>query len=149
MIEEQAVVLTKESHGLVKARIQRQSACESCQLKSGCGQSALSQLSSNKCIEFDVANDINAQPGDIVSLAISEEGLLSASLLVFMMPLLLMLVVSVFASSVLLWSDGGVAVSGLFALLFGFAYARFYAAQHLDDARFKPEMVRVEASKIV
>lgn len=146
MIEEQALVLSEAKHGYVNVKIHRQSACESCQLKSGCGQSALTKLSSNKCIELSVLNTINAKPGDIVALSISEQGLLSASLLMFMMPLLAMLSVSVFTKSMLAWSDGAVAISGLIALLFGFVYARYYAKNHSDDERFRPEMVRVNAT---
>jgi sigma-E factor negative regulatory protein RseC len=149
MIEEQALVLNEAKHGYVNVKIDRQSACEGCQLKSGCGQSALTKMSSTKCIEFSVLNTIKAKPGDIVFLSISEQGLLSASLLMFMMPLLVMLGVSVFTNSVLAWSDGMVAMSGLIALLFGFAYARYYAQNHLDDERFQPEMVRVDSSSIV
>lgn len=144
MIEEQALVLSETKHGYVEVKIHRQSACESCQLKSGCGQSALTKISNRKCIEFSVLNTINAKPGDIVFLSISEQGLLSASLLMFMMPLLMMLGVSIMAKSLLSLSDGMVAISGLLALLCGFAYARFYAQNHLDDERFKPEMVRVQ-----
>jgi sigma-E factor negative regulatory protein RseC len=144
MIEEQALVLSEAKHGYVNVKIHRQSACESCQLKSGCGQSALTKMSSNKCIEFSVLNTINAKPGDIVFLSISEQGLLSASLLMFMMPLLAMLAMSVFTKSFLAWPDGAVAISGLVSLLLGFAYARFYAQNNMDDDRFKPEMVRVQ-----
>jgi sigma-E factor negative regulatory protein RseC len=144
MIEEQALVLNEAKHGYVNVKIHRQSACESCQLKSGCGQSALTKISSNKCIELSVLNTINAKPGDMVSLSISEQGLLSASLLMFMMPLLAMLGMSVFTRSVLAWNDGAVAISGLISLLFGFAYARYYAQNHSEDERFRPEMVRVD-----
>ena len=144
MIEEQALVLNETKHGYVNVKIHRQSACESCQLKSGCGQSALTKVSSSKCIEFSVLNTKNAKRGDIVFLAISEQGLLSASLLMFLMPLLVMLVVSVFTKSLLAWPDGAVAISGLVSLLLGFAYARFYAQKNMDDERFKPEMVRVK-----
>ena len=144
MIEERALVLSEVKHGYVRVKIQRQSACDSCQLKSGCGQSALTKLSSNKCIEFNVANTINAKEGDIVALAISEKGLLSASLLMFMMPLMLMLGVSLITKSFFVWSDGAVALSGLVSLLLGFGIARVYAKNHQDDENFKPEMVRVE-----
>ena len=146
MIEEQALVLSEAKHGYVNVKIHRQSACESCQLKSGCGQSALTKISSNKCIELSVLNTVNAKPGDLVSLSISEQGLLSASLLMFMMPLLAMLGVSVFTKSILAWSDGAIAVSGLISLLFGFVYARYYAQNHADDEQFRPEMVRVDVS---
>jgi len=146
MIEERALVLSEVKHGYVRVKIQRQSACDSCQLKSGCGQSALTQLSSNKCIEFNVANTINAKEGDIVALAISEKGLLSASLLMFMMPLMLMLGVSLITKSFFAWTDGIVALSGLVSLLLGFGFARIYAKNHQEDECFKPEMVRVEVT---
>lgn len=149
MIEEQALVLTESKRGYVDVKIHRQSACESCKLKSGCGQSALTKMSSTNCIEFSVLNSINAKPGDLVYLSISEQGLLSASLLMFLMPLLLMLGTSVFVKAVLSWPDGLVALSGLVALLCGFLYARYYAQSHLEDERFKPEIVRKDTSVLV
>lgn len=143
MIEEHALVIGETRRGYVKVKIQRQSACESCKLKAGCGQSTLNKLSSNKCIEMDVQNHLHAKAGDTVSLAISEQGLLSASILVYMLPLILMLAASVFTQSILGWQDAATAVSGLGALALGFAYARYYARQHQDDERYKPEMVRI------
>ena len=145
MIEEQALVLSDAKHGFVNVKIHRQSACEGCQLKSGCGQSALAKMSDSKCIEFSVFNSIHAKPGDIVSLSISEQGLLSASLIMFMLPLLIMLATSVFLKSALNLPDEMVAIGGLFSLLLGFLAARFYAQHNKDDERFKPEMVRIDS----
>jgi len=142
MIEEQALVLS-ELEGKVRVRVQRQSACDSCQLKSGCGQSTLTKLSSNMCIEFDVPNKMNAESGDMVLIAIPEQGLITASLMVYLFPLLCMLTAAIMAKNIFNGSDLYIAMCGLFALFIGFVCARFYGQKHSEDVRFLPEIVRI------
>jgi len=145
MIEERALVMTVEgkADNLAKVRAERKSACDGCSLKAGCGQSALAKLSSGKCIELTVENVLHAKPGDIVLLSIPEQGLLTASLLVYLMPLVLMLAFSMLAKSYLGWQDGAVALTGVLALMLGFGLARRYIVSHSDDSRFIPEMVGI------
>jgi len=142
MIEEQALVLS-ELEGKLRVRVQRQSACDSCQLKSGCGQSALTKLSSNQCIEFDVPNNINAECGNLVLIAIPEQGLITASLIVYFFPLLCMLTAAIAAKNLFNLSDLYISICGLFALFIGFACARHYGQKHSEDTRFLPELIRI------
>ena len=152
MIEERALVVgvdrtirDHDSRPYVTVRAQRQSACETCQSKAGCGQGALAQLAGGRCLELTVVNELDAEPGDIVVLAIPEQGLLTASLLVYLLPLLLMIVSSVIVQSVLSWSDGAVALTGLLALASGFVLARRVANRTGREQRFSPKMVAIEA----
>lgn len=145
MIEETAIVLDfeGEDHGLVKVSAERQNACDSCNLKAGCGQSAMTKLASGKCIELTVENDLQAKPGDLVLLSIPEQGLLAASLLVYLMPLLLMVGFSLFAKVYFASEDGVTAVVGIMALMIGFILARIYSDRHSHDQRFIPKIERI------
>lgn len=68
----------------------RQSACQSCSARHGCGQKALATMSQGKANQILVDNTLGARVGDQVTLAIEETALLGASLLVYALPLLLL-----------------------------------------------------------
>lgn len=141
MIHERGLVLDKpaSTENKVWVRTQRQSACDSCNLKSGCGQSALSKLSGQQSIEFEVTNVLQAQVGDVVIMSIPEEGILQASLVMYLVPLLLMVVSAMLAGGIGL-SDPFVVMFGVVGLGLGFSFARHYSQKHKDDPRFSPVM---------
>ncbi len=92
MIHEQAVIVRVGNDGSIKARVDRQGACDACKLKSGCGQKLLHEKSSKSCIEFDLENTLQAQVGDVVEVGIEEHALIRASLLMYLLPLVMMIV---------------------------------------------------------
>lgn len=141
MIHERGLVLDKSasSQQRVWVRTQRQSACESCKLKSGCGQSALSKLSGQKSIEFEVNNALNAKAGDVVILSIPEDGILHASIVMYLIPLLLM-VLMVMAAGMAGLSDLLLIGMGSLGFCGGLWIARTYSQKHKDDPRFTPTM---------
>lgn len=141
MIHERALVLDRPSKNESKVwvRTQRQSACDSCKLKSGCGQSALSKLSGDKSMELEVKNSLGARAGDVVILAIPEEGILTASLVMYFVPLVLMVLLAIVASSIGL-GELAIIFSGGVGLAVGFWAARTYSHKHQDDPRFNPVM---------
>lgn len=141
MIQERALVLEREAKDpkQVWVRTQRQSACDSCKLKAGCGQSALSKLSGDKSMELEVTNSFNAQPGDVVILSIPEEGILAASAIMYLLPLIAMVALAMLASS-LGGNELAVVMGGAIGLVLGFSYARHYSHSHKDDPRFSPTM---------
>jgi len=148
MIEEPAIVLKQSDTGLlnkgsVRVRVDRTSACESCHLKSGCGQSAMTKLSSNQCIELDVSSAHDVSPGDRVIIAIPEKGLLSASLVVYFVPLVFMLISAILSSAFFDTNDGLTVLFGGVGLVSGFFVARAYGVRHQDDTRFLPEITSV------
>jgi len=160
MIEEQAVVLSENPKSIfnvstVRVRVERKSGCQSCQLKSGCGQRVMTEMSSNKSIELDIPNTLDAKPGDRVSIAIPEKGLLNAALVVYLIPLLSMLsfavAAEIVARSVVGFNDAMVALFGVFGLLLGFIYAKKYGQKHEQDSCFVPEMIghTPQMSKII
>jgi sigma-E factor negative regulatory protein RseC len=152
MIEERALVLETKydvanlSQRIARVKVQRTNACESCSLKSGCGQSALSKLSSSQCLEIDVDNSLDAEPGDEVLIAIPEAGLMSASLNVYFVPLLLMIVGAVLGSVLDSYavelSEFWTMSLALLGLIIGFIAARFFGQRKKYDHNFLPKMTK-------
>jgi sigma-E factor negative regulatory protein RseC len=96
----------------------RESACQSCKARHGCGQKALAGLSSGQSRQIRVANTLQARPGDQVTVAIEESALLKASLLVYALPLLLMVLATALAG-VAMPGDDRVAIVAAVAGLAG------------------------------
>ncbi|MFV1922269.1 MAG: SoxR reducing system RseC family protein [Methylotenera sp.] len=148
MIEERALVLfeNQDANNLqnnVRVKVQRTSACESCSLKSGCGQSTLTKMSGEHCLELDVANTLNAKPGDEVLIAIPESGLMSASIRVYFLPLLLMLVGAMVGDFIEPETEIWTSILGLAGLIGGFYWARLYSQGQADNVQFQPSMAHV------
>jgi len=157
MIQESALVLSTSTRSasqltipenIARLRVQRKSACDSCQLKSGCGQSTMTKLSGNQCIEFEVSNELGARKGDLVVISIPESGLLNASLMVYFFPLLSMILFSLGASSLTNTSDVGISIAGILGLSFGFLAARSYGKRQEANPDFLPKMVSVISNPI-
>lgn len=149
MIEERALVLETTfdeadfSHKMARVKVQRTNACESCSLKSGCGQSALTKISSNQCLELDVENKLGAKPGDEVLIAIPESGLMSASLRVYLIPLVLMVSGAVIGGLIDPVDESWTMILSVMGLITGFAWARFSSQKQAFDTDFLPKITRV------
>tara|TARA_R110001592_G_scaffold24536_1_gene94403 strand:+ start:12083 stop:12568 length:486 start_codon:yes stop_codon:yes gene_type:complete len=153
MIEERALVLdtlfdsSNLSKKIARVKVQRTSSCESCSLKSGCGQSSLTKLSSNHCLELDVENTLDAKSGDEVLISIPESGLMTASLRIYFIPLLLMVLGAVIGD--LLDSQSDVVseiwtmLLSLAGLIIGFYWARMFSQKQAFHKDFLPKMTKV------
>jgi sigma-E factor negative regulatory protein RseC len=97
MITEQAVV-TRRQGNRVEVRLQRQSACGHCELSQGCGTGALGRLLGNRSRPLIVETGLSVNPGDRLELSLSESALVKASLAVYGLPLLGMLLLGLFAA---------------------------------------------------
>ena len=153
MIEERALVLDTSfdssniSKNIARVKVQRTSSCESCSLKSGCGQSTLTKMSSNHCLELDVENTFNAKSGDEVLIAIPESGLMTASIRIYFMPLLLMFLGAVIGdlldSQSELMSEFWTMLLALAGLIIGFYWARLFSQKQAYHKDFLPKMTKV------
>ncbi len=153
MIEERATILDTrfnlDSNGpsIARVSVQRTNTCGSCSLKSGCGQSTLNKMTANRCLELDIENTLGARPGDEVFIAIPEQGLISASLRVYLFPLVLLILGAVIGD---LLSSGQESVSmicALTGLLLGFFWARAYSRKHAYHKDYLPVMTRLLISQ--
>lgn len=90
MIEETArVVAVEGQYALLQT--QRQSACQSCSVKTGCGTSVVSQVVGQRSSQLKVENILHARVGDEVVIGLMENSLVKGSLLIYALPILLML----------------------------------------------------------
>ena len=68
----------------------RQSTCNRCNLKQGCGSGVLAQWLGHRYTKLRVLNQQQAAIGDSVTLAVSAKALLTSACLVYLLPLLLL-----------------------------------------------------------
>lgn len=119
----------------------RQSACGSCSARQGCGQRVLASASGGRANQVLVANSLGARVGDEVTVAIAESALLSASLLVYALPLLLFVAGALVGHRLVPGSDAGALTGALLGLGAGFLGSRLLNVRIGDKGA--PELVRI------
>jgi len=123
----------------------RLSTCNSCSMKSGCGQRLMNQATDCKRsrIELPVPSDMTLKVGDEVVLGIPQKAFIKASLLTFAMPLMIMLA---FASLAQWWdfSEPVTVVAALFGLSMGLLLLRWYSQSDavLSSSQWQPIILR-------
>lgn len=91
MIEQQAKV-TSVVDGKVWLLVERQSSCHNCQLNKGCGTASLGRLFGLKAQQLQLPNSLDLKLGDRVIVAIPDQSYLLASVLIYVLPLLLLFI---------------------------------------------------------
>lgn len=126
--------------GRVWVETLRQSACDSCSAKSGCGHSALAKLGQNS-VHMQAHCDIDVTVGDQVVVGVPEDIMVKSSLLAYLMPLLVMMVGVLLADS--LWGrDLLTALAGISGLVLGFVFLRWHFHRNQHDERYQPIVLR-------
>ena len=145
MITESAIV-TRCNGKQVELELQRGSACGQCELSQGCGTGALGRLLGHRRRPLIIETDQVLNPGDQLLLGLSELALVKASLMIYGLPLLGMVVGGLLAA--LATAPEGlvvlIAIAGFFA---GFKFATFVTASlehmpltpHIIDIQVNPE----------
>lgn len=144
MLEETGVVVAIDSN---RAWVQtiRKSACASCEAKSGCGQGVLARISDGKANQVLVNNSLNLKVGEEVLIGIPEDLLIKASLVVYLLPLVVMIIAASVIEKWIAPGDGWVAFAGLIGLVFGFLMVKLYSHFNKNDQRFCPKMIRAKS----
>ncbi len=143
MIEEVAVVSAIGPEG-VRVTAARTSACAQCASKSNCSQGVLSQWGQGKTVEIEVHNPdaLQVQPGQQVVIGLEEGSLVRASLLLYLLPLVMLIVGALLgsASGMVEWQQ--ILVS-ILLMLAGFALARRLSAGQGAEARYQPVLLKI------
>ncbi len=122
----------------------RQSACQSCSARQGCGQRALASVTSGRANQILVDNHLNARVGDEVTISIMESALLHASLWVYAVPLSALLVGAVSGHQLAPGSDGlAILLAGLGL---GLGFLLVYRYQRSAGSHFQPQLQGIENS---
>ena len=145
MITETGQVVA-ESGSKVWVMTIRQSACQSCSARHGCGQKALATMSQGKANQILVDNILGARVGDQVTLAIGESALLGASLLVYALPLLLMVAGAMAGHWLFPGGDLPALVGAVAGLTVGFALVRRALRRSAGD--WEPRMTAVNVPSV-
>jgi len=146
MIEEKAVVVgIADNSVLVEAS--RNSACGQCASKSGCGQSSVAQWAASKMVNISVENpqQLNVSIGDDVIVGINEQSFIKASLLLYLIPLLIMFVAGLLMT-LLGFDEPVVILSSFTALLSGFYLIRIYTRRLAKDSAYQLTLLSVSQS---
>lgn len=87
MIKQQATVVAMDDDTIL-LQAQRQTSCQKCQLKKGCGTGLLAQHVGQRFSEISVDNTTEVSIGQEVTLGIPEQALLQGTALMYLLPLL-------------------------------------------------------------
>ena len=123
----------------------RLSTCNSCSMKSGCGQRLMNQATDCKRsrIELPLPQDMTLNVGDEVVLGIPQKAFIKASLLTFAMPLMIMLAFASLAQWGAL-SEPAAVVAALLGLGLGLLLLRWYSQSDavLSSNQWQPMILR-------
>jgi len=139
MIEETATVL-KITGRKILLETQRQSACQTCSVKSGCGTSTLAKVVGNRSSQFTLDNWLDARVGETVVVAVDENALVQGSLLLYLFPLIFIIIVGLLAEFLF-----ATELITIFFVVTGFAFAmlfvRFFSKSYLKKS-IQPHLIR-------
>ncbi len=149
MIEEIGTVIEvqkRQSGQFIRIATEVKSTCGSCHAKDNCGTGVIARALANKRDALWMACDEKVEVGQDVKLGIAESMLLRASLLVYMLPLITMLIVAtvttLLLSSYAIEGEGWVILSSLLAAFFSFLGVKRYIAAHSRE-QFEPHLLAV------
>ncbi|MEM7564741.1 MAG: SoxR reducing system RseC family protein [Pseudomonadota bacterium] len=112
MITEQAIVTQCEANR-VEVQLQRASTCSHCDLAQGCGTGALGRMLGRRGRPLSLVTDQKVHPGDHLVLGISEAALVKSSLVTYLIPLIFMVIVSLFGTQAGLSEGWVILLAGL------------------------------------
>ncbi len=124
--------------------VQRQSTCQSCSVKKGCGTSVLSEVIGKKMAAIKVDNTLNAKVGDFVDISIEENALLSGSFLIYVLPLVSFFMAALIASYFTV-SEGLVIFSSITSLVLMFLALKKLMRQSQLKSIFEAKMIALES----
>ena len=139
MIEETGRVVAVEGDHVWVETI-RQTACKSCELKSGCGQQALAKAFGDKRMHLKLENTLQLHENECVVLGIPEDALLKGSMFVYLMPLVLLITGALVSEQVFAGGDVSTIAGGLAGLAGGFMLIRKQSAS--EDNIQQPVILR-------
>jgi sigma-E factor negative regulatory protein RseC len=125
MLEEIATVMKTEADG-VWLKTQSVSSCNACQSNNDCGTGVVAKALTPRDNLFFVRSPLQLLAGQKVKIAVSEQHLVSAAALLYLLPLFCLIAVAALLSQLQL-AEGTVILGSLAALACGFVFARGFS----------------------
>lgn len=142
MIEETGVVVTVAGD-LAEVETRRQGACGSCSASGACGTSLLARWLGRKPLLLRAHNPIGAAPGDTVVVGVPEEGLVRASLVAYLIPLIGFMGGAMAGSHLFPALGNGAGALGAGAgLALGLSWVARFGRAHSLDPRYRALVLR-------
>ncbi len=144
MIEE-VVRVSRIEQGEIWIEANRQSACASCSSKQSCGQGTLSEWGSGNSVQLPVTNPTGLHPdvGQQVVVGLEEASLVKASLMIYLVPLLALVVLALVARA-LDASEGWQVLAGGVGLALGFLLVRVFSkSDSVRNGCYQPVLLRL------
>ncbi|MFT2111772.1 SoxR reducing system RseC family protein [Marinomonas sp. 2405UD68-3] len=142
MIEENGRVLSI-SNGFAEVETIRTSSCTACRARHACGHHAVTQMSSSNKMRMNTMCDLDVVVGQEVVIGVPEDTLLKASIWMYFVPLVGLVVGATFPS--LISDDPMLPVMGaLLGFSGGFFFARSKAEKESGNPDFMPRVLRVK-----
>lgn len=123
MLEEIATVMKSQADG-VWLKTQSVSSCNACQANNDCGTGVVAKALTPRENLFFVKSDLQLLEGQQVKIAISEQHVLAAAALLYLLPLFCLIAAAALLSRLQL-AETAVVFGSLTALIAGFAAARW------------------------
>ncbi len=125
---------------------ERKAVCDACAVQKGCGSGIISRMF-RKRARLRIDNTIGARAGDRIILGLDDRALVRASLAVYLMPLVWLLLGALggqMLATAMSWEavDGAAALGGVTGLLAGFLWLRGYARRSADRHAHQPVLLR-------
>jgi sigma-E factor negative regulatory protein RseC len=140
MVTEKGIVAELSGHK-VQVRVQKSSACASCEARHGC------HIHNTKEMMVDVNNDLRAKVGDLVEISVPTGAFLRTSLLVYFLPVLALIFGAyaggAWAASLHLPPTLASVLGGALAMALSFAILRRIDRAAQSRAEFSPRMTRI------
>ncbi len=142
MLEETARVV-EVLDGVLIAETQSRSGCSHCSTSSRCSTSVVAKLFGVRRKRLVMANSLNARPGDQVVIGIPDQLLVRASLMAYLLPLVVMLVVTALGDLAGI-NELLLSLLALVGLAMGFFTVRWVSRSRTSQ-QYEPRLLRIVA----
>ncbi|MDH3355415.1 MAG: SoxR reducing system RseC family protein [Chromatiales bacterium] len=139
MVEAQGHVV-KVGEKTVWVETQIKSGCNHCSAKSGCGTGILSSVLGKRRPQVQVENSLDVKLGESVIVAVEEEGIVAGSLLLYLLPLFMMMVLAAVGDA--LSGEGWAIILAMLGLVSGLLIARTVTKGPSVAKQLRPVLVR-------
>ena len=147
MIEEIGCVVEVDEEAVWIETI-KQSACSTCSAQKGCGQSLLAKVGDGKRLRMRVDNPsyLSVDVDDQVVLGVGERSFLTASIVVYLVPLIAMFLSALLAQQQAL-AEPMIILFAVVGLCTGFMCSRYLSKVMARSCNYKPVLLRVVLNK--
>lgn len=133
-----------EENGTVWVQTQSKTGCSSCKVSSTCGSGIVNKAFSHKVFVTPLKNTLNAHINDEVEVGIPEDLVLKASLIVYLLPLICLMLALTLSSFLLPdLSELGSIVSATLGLVVGFAGVSWLSRRKTQQRQLEPVLLKI------